>query len=368
MHRPPLIVRLIVLLVVVSLVAAGAWYYLNQEAAEASGPLTASGTIEADAVTLSAQVPGRIVEVKVDEGQPVTTGAAMVVLDGATLAAQRQQAQAQVAAANANVAALEQQVTAAAANVAVADAQVALLEAGPTAEQLEIAQATVDAAQVTLDDLQDAYDDLSRSEKDSPPGREVKLRLDNAGVNLRIAQSQQRATQSGARQEEIDAARAQADAARAQQESLAGQVEAARSQAAAAEAGVAAVDAQIAQLTVTSPIDGLVLSRSVDPGEYAAPGGALLVVGSLSTLTLTVYVPEDRLGEVGLGRTAQVGVDSFAGEAFSATVDHIADQAEFTPRNVQTVEGRKSTVFAVRLSLANPDGRLKPGMPADVTF
>jgi HlyD family secretion protein len=174
--------------------------------------------------------------------------------------------------------------------------------------------------------------------------------------------------QAGSRQEEIDAARAQADAARAQQESLAGQVEAARSQVTAAEAGVAAVDSQAAQLTVVSPIDGVVLTRSVEPGEYAAPGGALLVVGSLSSLTITVYVPEDRYGELSLGQTAQVSVDSFPTETFAATVAHIADQAEFTPRNVQTVEGRKSTVFAIRLSIANPDGKLKPGMPADVAF
>jgi multidrug resistance efflux pump len=131
---------------------------------------------------------------------------------------------------------------------------------------------------------------------------------------------------------------------------------------------VAAIDSQVAQLTVTSPIDGVVLSRAVEPGEYAAPGGALLVVGSLSSLTITVYVPEDRYGELRLGQTAQVSVDSFPAETFVATVDHIADQAEFTPRNVQTAEGRRSTVFAIRLSIANADGRLKPGMPADVRF
>ena len=61
-------------------------------------------------------------------------------------------------------------------------------------------------------------------------------------------------------------------------------------------------------------------------------------------------------------------MDSFPGQQFAATVTHIADRAEFTPRNVQTAEGRRSTVFAVRLSIDNPDGQLKPGMPADVDF
>jgi hypothetical protein len=83
---------------------------------------------------------------------------------------------------------------------------------------------------------------------------------------------------------------------------------------------------------------------------------------------LTVYLPEDSYGKVKLGQAAQVAVDSYAGVTFSASVVRIADQAEFTPRNVQTVEGRRTTVYAIKLDVPNPDGKLKPGMPADVTF
>jgi HlyD family secretion protein len=61
-------------------------------------------------------------------------------------------------------------------------------------------------------------------------------------------------------------------------------------------------------------------------------------------------------------------VDSFPGMQFNAQVTYIADQAEFTPRNVQTAEGRSATVFAIKLTVADPEGRLKPGMPADVIF
>lgn len=117
---------------------------------------------------------------------------------------------------------------------------------------------------------------------------------------------------------------------------------------------------------VRTPISGLLLTRAIEPGEIATPGGTLLVVGDLSTLTLTVYVPEDRYGQVYLGQTYPVSVDSFPGQTFSGRITHIADEAEFTPRNVQTVQGRKNTVYAVRLTLDNPDLALKPGMPADV--
>ncbi len=114
--------------------------------------------------------------------------------------------------------------------------------------------------------------------------------------------------------------------------------------------------------------DGVVLERLFEPGELATPGSSLLTIGDLYQLNLTVYVPEDRYGVIMLGSSYPVTVDSFPNRVFQGKVTHIADQAEFTPRNVQTVEGRKNTVFAIRLSLDNPDLALKPGMPADVNF
>ncbi len=117
-----------------------------------------------------------------------------------------------------------------------------------------------------------------------------------------------------------------------------------------------------------APLNGVVLERLFEPGELAMPGSTLLVLGDLNTLNLTVYVPEDRYGQVILGQAYPVTCDSFPRSTFEGVVTHIADQAEFTPRNVQTAEGRKTTVFAIRLSLANPGLTLKPGMPADVDF
>jgi multidrug efflux pump subunit AcrA (membrane-fusion protein) len=119
---------------------------------------------------------------------------------------------------------------------------------------------------------------------------------------------------------------------------------------------------------VRCPIDGVVLEKSYEQGELAMAGSTLLTVGDLSKPTLTVYVPEDRYGQINLGQAYPVSVDSFPGRVFTGKVSYISDQAEFTPRNVQTAQGRKDTVYAVRLSLDNPDLALKPGMPADVTI
>ena len=119
---------------------------------------------------------------------------------------------------------------------------------------------------------------------------------------------------------------------------------------------------------ITSPIDGVVLERLVEPDEFAAPGSTVMVVASLNALTLTIYVPEDRYGQISLEQTIPVTVDSFPGETFSGKVIFIADQAEFTPRNVQTKDSRETTVYAVKLALAPSGGKLKPGMPADATL
>jgi HlyD family secretion protein len=91
-------------------------------------------------------------------------------------------------------------------------------------------------------------------------------------------------------------------------------------------------------------------------------------MADISHLTITVYVPEDLYGKIKLGMAATMKVDSFPNESFTAQVSYISDQAEFTPRNVQTVEGRSSTVYAIKLTVSDPQGQLKPGMPADVTF
>jgi multidrug efflux pump subunit AcrA (membrane-fusion protein) len=119
---------------------------------------------------------------------------------------------------------------------------------------------------------------------------------------------------------------------------------------------------------VRSPIDGVVLERLVEPDESVPAGSTVMVVAPLDELTLTVYVPENRYGQISLGGTYSVTVDSFPGETFSGRVSVISDKAEFTPRNVQTTDSRQTTVYAIKLDLEPTGGKLKPGMPADVHF
>lgn len=119
---------------------------------------------------------------------------------------------------------------------------------------------------------------------------------------------------------------------------------------------------------IHAALAGVVLYRHVEPGEIAGAGAPLLTIIDPQDLELTVYVPEDRYGRIQLGQTLPVMVDSYPDETFQGTVVYIADQAEFTPRNVQTTDNRKTTVFAVKLDMDASSGKLKPGMPADVYF
>jgi HlyD family secretion protein len=398
-----------IVLVVVIAIGATAWY-LAAGRPQDSGALTASGTIEATAVTIAPEVAGRVTTVTAAEGDAVGAGATLVTLDDTLLAAQRDQAEAAVAVAQANEKAAQANVDAAEADAERAQAAVGAAEAarlaaagardgaaaslrlaraGASGSQLAMASSQVRQAQAAWRSLRDAYVKLSAMEKQSLAGRTMKAQRDTARAAIGTAQAQYGVVRAGSRSQQKDAARATVAAARAQVTAAARQVDAAEAQAAAArarvdgakagteaaaaqldaaEAGLAVVDAQLGRLALVSPVAGTVITRTIEPGEVVSPGAALMELADLEHLTLTVYVPEDRYGQVAVGEQVRVTVDSWPGQTFTGTVARIADQAEFTPRNVQTVEGRTSTVFAVELALDPSDGKLKPGMPADVTF
>jgi multidrug resistance efflux pump len=131
------------------------------------------------------------------------------------------------------------------------------------------------------------------------------------------------------------------------------------------EAALAAVEVQLAKQTLTAPRAGLISQKLLDPGELAAPGAVLLELNDIDSVELTVYIPQDQIGQVRIGQKALVSVDAYEDQQFEGRVSYIAHEAEFTPRNVQTQEERVKLVFPVKIKLDNPDHRLKPGMPAD---
>lgn len=224
----------------------------------------------------------------------------------------------------------------------------------------EIAQEDVDAALSELETAQLDYDRmLSSSAYDDvldARGRVAvaRTRRDNAQYYLDQLQIGEDSLQ-------IEAAWAAVQ----QAESGVAQAEAGLEQAITA---VRTLEVQLAKTEVFAPASGVILARNLEVGEVVGAGSSGLVIGELDEVELTVYIPEDRYGQVNLGQDAVITVDSFPGEIFDGTVIRISDQAEFTPRNVQTVDGRKSTVYGVVIRVPNVDWKLKPGMPADAVI
>lgn len=446
MHPNPRRVIPLVLLVL-ALAAGGYWYTQIRPAQLSNGALSASGTIEATQVQIGPELSGKIVEVRVGEGDSVQAGQELVRLDGTLLQAQLEQARAALSQAQANFALVAAGTPAEQRQAAITAAELELTSASQALQTLDDtsllvraqAEQKVAAADKVLDDarerldsllgesdsedikraeaqviiaadkLKDAKEDYNRGLKyvDKKLSRAImQIELSNAQTAYDAAVTRLNNLLGHANQIEVSLAQAnvslaeaaladeqrelenvkdgpdpealalaqarlsaaQARLAAAQAGPSAEQLAASQAQVESAQRAVETLELQLSKLALSAPSSGVVLASLAEVGEFALPGSPLLTLARLDELTITIYVPEDRYGEIFLGQTAQVRVDSFPGQVFSATVSTIADQAEFTPRNVQTVEGRKSTVFAIKLQVADPAGKLKVGMPADVVF
>jgi HlyD family secretion protein len=441
--KPPIPVMILLILIVI----IGGYYGIKALSTNDTQPLLVSGTIEANVITISPELSGKVVEVFVDEGATVKSGDPLFRMDDSLLQGQRAVASAAVdtakfaalsaaaaldtassnytlalnaarleaipsrtadwtstalpgyalpagyfsqkdllAAAEAEVETALSQLRAAQevlntnlgvpasadfaasetrllnAREAVLSAQDVLTRASlsTNTDLRDTAQSAYDSAYSELESAQSAYEGL----QDSDAAQSViTARLDLAVTRERYESAQDRLLklQTGEASPKLKAAQVavhQAEVAAAQAETAVKQ----------AEAQLALLDLQISKLSVTSPSAGTILTRSIQPGEMVSIASVAFKLGQLDDLSITVYVPENIYGTLALGQSASLTVDSFPG-VFNAKIVHIADQAEFTPRNVQTVEGRKGTVFAVRLKIEDASsGRLKPGMPADITF
>jgi HlyD family secretion protein len=279
------------------------------------------------------------------------------------------------AASNADFVAAEQRLAEAqAAFLVVEELQKRQVEQNGRANIDDYVDSLYDAAEAELNSAQAEYDSLL-SDTSADDVLEARARVVVAYERYQIALDQVEALWVGDQSLEVALAQLgieQAVALVSQAEAALAQAQAGVDQAAQAvtqaEAGKTLVEIQVEDLTVRAPTTGVVLSSSVQVGELVQAGVSMMTVGKLNDLKITVYVAEDRYGQIDLGQEVEVTVDSFPDETFSATVTRIADRAEYTPRNVQTEEDRSTTVFAIELSVADTGGKLKPGMPADVVF
>ena len=135
-----------------------------------------------------------------------------------------------------------------------------------------------------------------------------------------------------------------------------------------AQAQVETLSLQLKKTHLTSPISGLILERNVEAGEVVSPGMVLMTIGDLQRPWVRVYIGEPDIGRVRIGQEASVVTDAYPTRAFPGTLRYIADEAEFTPKNIQTRQERIKLVYEAKVYLTNKEGILKPGMPADVSL
>ena len=315
-----------VLVLLIAVSVAVTWGGLHRGGVT-SKPVGVTGTIEATQVDVSVKITGRIVERLVKEGDRVTRGQVLVRLDDSELAADVKRLEAALRAAQATLRDLEK---------------------GARPQEIEDARAAVSSVEATRTMTEREYQRTEQLFKQ----------------NLIAAQDVDRARQA------YEVAKAQEWSAR---ERLAlvlegprpDQIDAARWQVTQAEAALAQARSRLREAIVVSPIDGVVLRKNLEVGETANPGVPILTLVDPKDVWLRAYVPETEVGRLKVGEPARVRVDAFPDRVFTGRLIEIGSEAEFTPRNVQTKKERVNLVFRIKIQIDNPDGLLKPGLPAD---
>jgi len=172
--------------------------------------------------------------------------------------------------------------------------------------------------------------------------------------------------QGSATQNQLDELQTRYDVAAHQVAAARDQLQVLAAEEARLETALAVFDRQLEEGVVIAPTNGAVLLRSVEPGEVVQPGSVCLKIADLSALELRVYLAETDLDRVKIGERLKVLIDALPGEPREGEVIWVSPESEFTPKNAQTRDARTQLVYAVKLRVANPDGRLHIGMPAEV--
>jgi len=215
---------------------------------------------------------------------------------------------------------------------------------------------------VTIDDsLYQAQVEQARVTVESTRAQLSVLKAELEGVHIMLARTQKLLSTGSATEKQLDDAKTQEAVLKAQQKVVQAQV-------VQAKAALLLAETQLTYTRVSAPLSGTVIRRDVELGETVLPGSALLTLADLSTMEVKVYVPGPMLGRIGLGQRVDLVTDSFSDRRLSGSVATIADEAEFTPKNVQTRDERVRLVYRVKVRVPNPEAILKTGMPVDAWF
>ena len=343
-------------------------------------PLEIGGMVEVRTIQIASRSGGRVVDVRVREGDRVTKGQPLITLERAELEAKRDEARAAMELAQAQLDRVINgprgvEVDAYHARVSAASAQLDELARGARREDIDHARAQLAATESQLKNAELAQ---SRNVELFKTGAIAQAEVDNAASQLETARANRDAAKSalavladGSRPEVVAAARARLAEARAQLEntrlgSRDEDVRVARAQLVQAQARLALAETNLAETTILAPRDCVVEALDLRPGDMLAPNQGAATLVESDQLFVRAYVPETELGLLHVGDTVPFTVDTFSGHAFHAVVQHVNDVGEYTPRNVQTADERANQVYLVRLGVADGQDMLRAGMAVTV--
>ena len=353
-----------------------------------------SGRIEGYEIDIGTTVSGRVETITVREGDRVTANQTIALLDDDELQARVKATQARLESTRQEVQQGRSQIEVSQSNIR--ETELSRQQAQDNAQgRMEEAQANLEAALAQLEQAraqqQEARSQLKLAKVDRDrfkrlweQGVVAKQRYDQAQTEWESLQATVEARESAvnAAQRQVNVARGRLRQAqtssldpeifterleglRQQLNQARSRLEAAKANVANAEANQEEIKAQLDDLDITSPIDGVVLDRVAEPGEVLSSGKIILTVINLDDVYLRGYVPEGEIGNVRVGQSAKVYLDSNPDQPLEATVTSIDSEASFTPENIYFKRDRVKQVFGLKLSIDNPQGFAKPGMPAD---
>lgn len=362
------------------LAGAAVWWFFFRGPSVPKEIIEVSGRIESDDAVVSAKTSGRIREITVREGDAVKAGQVVAVLDDDQLNARVNQSKSNVERSEARLQYARQ--------------QIAVLQTQLEQSRLTVGQARMDAegrVSQAQGHVAAAEASLARAEADykqaSADAERFTTLADQGDAPAR--DGEQARTTAEAHKSVVEAARKQVEAARgalmaakanldnpairaAAAAAIEQQIYQAHSDVQSAEADLARSRAELQEaeanrsdLQILAPFDGIVSTRSAEPGEVVSPGKAIITIINPSQVYLRAFIPEGEIGRVRTGQPARVYLDSNSKQPLDATVARIDPNASFTPENTYFRDDRIKQVVGVKLQLTNPQGFAKPGMPAD---
>jgi len=324
--------KIIILILIAAAAAIGLYRYraARAESAQAVNTIVLSGNIEAHESLVSFQVPGRIVELPVEEGQWVESGVLLARLEAKDY---RQQAELDEAAAN------------------VQGAQLKLALAGSRPQEIQAAEEALADARADLAQKQLDFERADKLYREAVGSQQAR---DQAETNLKRA----RAT--------VDRLRQQLD--QLQEGTRREQIEISRANLRQAEEKARLSRINLSYTELRAPQAGVISVRQAELGEVVTPGTPVVTLADLDHVWLRAYLSESDLGRVRWGQPATLRTDTYPGKSYRGRISFISSQAEFTPKSVQTFKERVTLVYRIKIDVENPNHELKPGMPADATI